>query len=109
MNEVTYKSSKLKFQKKFVSRRVIGLSLNYKRSSPREEYSKVKDGWYLNAFLFLPFKDLKSLYLPGNHIAGCVENEGFEWLSRVSNLETLDLSWNSLKNSILLHMGNLSS
>ncbi|KAK6233573.1 hypothetical protein QUC31_005979 [Theobroma cacao] len=138
------------------TRRVIGLSLNYTSSSWKEDH------WYLNASLFLPFKELKSLYLPGNHIAGCIENEGFaklssrlgnleildlsdnylndsillslselsslkylnlaynvftgtshvngfESFSRLSNLETLDLSWNSLKNSPLLHMGNLSS
>ncbi|KAK6233646.1 hypothetical protein QUC31_006052 [Theobroma cacao] len=140
------------------TRRVIGLSLNYARSTWKEDH------WYLNASLFLPFKELKSLHLAGNHIAGCIENEGFaklssrlgnleildlsenylnddillslselsslkylnladnvltgtshvngsgfESFSRLSNLETLDLSWNSLKNSILLHMGNISS
>ena len=35
-----------------------------------------RDGWYLNATLFLPFEELKSLYLSGNSIAGCVYNEG---------------------------------
>uniref|UniRef100_A0A2P2MR25 Leucine-rich repeat-containing N-terminal plant-type domain-containing protein n=1 Tax=Rhizophora mucronata TaxID=61149 RepID=A0A2P2MR25_RHIMU len=33
-------------------------------------------GWYLNASLFLPFKDLTSLDLYGNKILGCIENEG---------------------------------
>ncbi|KAK8571731.1 hypothetical protein V6N12_027804 [Hibiscus sabdariffa] len=136
------------------TRRLIGLSLNYTRSSD--------ETWYLNVSLLLPFVELKSLYLPGNAIAGCIENEGFEklssnlsnleildlsrnylndsimlslselsslrylslagnqmkgsshpkgfqWLSRLSNLETLDLSWNSLKNNIMLHMNGLSS
>ena len=36
----------------------------------------VRDDWYLNITLFLPFEELKSLYLSGNSIAGCVYNEG---------------------------------
>ncbi|KAK6263576.1 hypothetical protein SCA6_019010 [Theobroma cacao] len=83
------------------TRRVIGLSLNYTRWR--------EDHWYLNASLFLPFKELKSLSLQGNSIAGFVEYEGFESLSRLHNLEVLDLSWNSLKNDILVHLGSLSS
>ncbi|KAK6267560.1 hypothetical protein QUC31_011720 [Theobroma cacao] len=83
------------------TRRVIGLSLNYTRWS--------EDQWYLNASLFLPFKELRSLFLQWNGIAGFVENEGFESLSRLHNLEVLDLSGNSLKNDILVHMGSLSS
>ncbi|KAK8548495.1 hypothetical protein V6N12_061407 [Hibiscus sabdariffa] len=83
------------------TRRLIGLSLNSTRYGD--------EGWYLNASLFLPFVELKSLYLPGNAIAGCIENEGFQWLSRLNNLETLDLSGNSLKNNIMLHMKGLTS
>ncbi|XP_022728811.1 LRR receptor-like serine/threonine-protein kinase ERL1 [Durio zibethinus] len=51
------------------SRRVIGLSLNFTR--------QWKSGglWYLNASLFLPFQELKSLYLGGNQIADFVHNE----------------------------------
>ncbi|XP_022722220.1 LRR receptor-like serine/threonine-protein kinase GSO2 [Durio zibethinus] len=132
------------------SKRVIGLSLDYTRLSNNER-------WYLNASLFLPFKELKHLYLRGNNIAGFVESEGFaklnleildlsfnylndtillslsqlsslkdlylagnlftgsthangfQWLSRLGNLETLDLRDNSLKNNILFHMNGLSS
>ena len=51
------------------SRRVIGLSLNY-TGGPNNQV------WYLNASLFLSFKELKRLYLSGNAIVGCVENEG---------------------------------
>ncbi|KAK8703736.1 hypothetical protein V6N13_047382 [Hibiscus sabdariffa] len=58
------------------TRRLIGLSLNYTRNSD--------ETWYLNVSLLLPFVELKSLYLPENAIAGCIENEGFEKLS--SNL-----------------------
>ncbi|GMJ07261.1 receptor like protein 13 [Hibiscus trionum] len=137
------------------SSRVIQLSLNYTRLDRNAAA-------YLNASMFLPFKELKSLYLVGNGIAGFVHNQGiaklssalkklevldlsynhlsdsilsslselsslkylslegnrftgsddrngFKWLSRLCNLETLDLSDNHLKNNILLHVGNLSS
>nr|TKS00782.1 hypothetical protein D5086_0000179260 [Populus alba] len=53
--------------------------------------------WYLNASLFLPFQQLKVLSLHGNSIAGWVENKGFLDLM---NLEYLDLSYNTLNNSI---------
>ncbi|MBA0818384.1 hypothetical protein Gohar_003668, partial [Gossypium harknessii] len=36
-------------------------------------------------------------------------NSGFHWFSKFTKLETLDLCYNSLKNSILFHMRNLSS
>ncbi|XP_022722218.1 probable inactive leucine-rich repeat receptor kinase XIAO [Durio zibethinus] len=49
--------------------RVIGLFLYDTRRSYNER-------WYLNASLFLPFKELKLLHLDGNSIAGFVENEG---------------------------------
>ncbi|GLU08493.1 hypothetical protein SLE2022_254020 [Rubroshorea leprosula] len=77
--------------------RVITLNLNY---SSFEEF----DGYwhsphslmelenvYLNASLFLPFVELKSLHLAEYGIAGCIEHEGFERLSKLRNLEILDL------------------
>ncbi|KAB1671342.1 hypothetical protein [Gossypium barbadense] len=85
------------------TRRLIQLSLNYTQWEFNVEY------WYLNASMFLPFEELRSLYLSDNAIAGCIENEGFQWLSRLTKLETLHLSGNSLKNSIFLQMRNLSS
>ncbi|KAK8548493.1 hypothetical protein V6N12_061405 [Hibiscus sabdariffa] len=86
------------------TRRLIGLSLNYSRFSINDE------GWYLNVSLFLPFVELKSLCLPGNAIAGCIENEGFEKLSsNLRNLEILDLSENYLNDSIMLSLSELSS
>ncbi|KAK8571683.1 hypothetical protein V6N12_027759 [Hibiscus sabdariffa] len=49
------------------TRRLIGLSLNSTKYSG--------EGWYLNASLFLPFVELKSLYLSRNVISSCIENE----------------------------------
>ncbi|XP_022728809.1 LRR receptor-like serine/threonine-protein kinase GSO1 [Durio zibethinus] len=75
------------------SRRVIGLSLNYTR--------QWKPGglWYLNASLFLPFQELKSLYLKGNQIADFVHNE-VTLSSALGNLEILVLSRNFFDDSI---------
>ncbi|KAL4273524.1 hypothetical protein GQ457_13G030190 [Hibiscus cannabinus] len=84
------------------SSRLIGLSLNSTRYGD--------EGWYLNVSLFLPFVELKSLYLQGNAIAGCIENEGgFAKLSILSNLEVLELSENQLNDSIILSLSELSS
>ncbi|TYG78136.1 hypothetical protein ES288_D02G033700v1 [Gossypium darwinii] len=147
------------------TRRLIQLSLNSTRWYDNMGYymdNRNLNAWYLNASMFLPFEELKSLYLSGNAIGGNLENEGFgklsstlsnleildlrenylndsillslselsslryldlsynrfersshprgfQWLSRLTKLETLDISGNSLKNSILLHMRNLSS
>ncbi|XP_022722224.1 receptor-like protein 12 [Durio zibethinus] len=71
----------------FSSKRVIGLSLNNTRWFDDER-------WYLNASLFLPFKELKHLYLTGNNIAGFVESEG---LNNLTNLKNLDLSSNRIE------------
>ncbi|KDP30169.1 hypothetical protein JCGZ_18206 [Jatropha curcas] len=65
--------------------------------------------WYLNASFFLPFKELKYLYLPANNILGCVENEGFERLSSLSNLESLNLGDNKFNMSILPSLSGFSS
>ncbi|TYH82236.1 hypothetical protein ES332_D02G045300v1 [Gossypium tomentosum] len=83
--------------------RLIGLSLDSMRSG-------YLDYWYLNASLFLPFKELKRLYLTGSGIAGCVENEGFEKLSSTfRNLQFLDLSQNHLNDSFILSLSQFSS
>ncbi|XVF34472.1 hypothetical protein REPUB_Repub18cG0061500 [Reevesia pubescens] len=87
------------------SSRVIGLSLNYTRP-----YRRQRGLWYLNVSLFLPFEELKSLYLNGNQVAGCVDNEGFAKLSSaLGKLEILDLSDNDFNDSILTSLTELSS
>ncbi|KAL5825877.1 hypothetical protein ACOSQ3_021940 [Xanthoceras sorbifolium] len=65
--------------------------------------------WYLNASLFSPFQELQILDLYNNLIAGCVENEGFDKLSTLSNLEMLDLGSNSFNDSIISSLTTLSS
>ncbi|KAI9378600.1 hypothetical protein POPTR_018G118035v4 [Populus trichocarpa] len=65
--------------------------------------------WYLNATMFLPFQELNTLGLSNNDIAGCVPNEGFERLSRLTKLESLDLGLNNFNNSILSSFKGLSS
>ncbi|KAI5560284.1 hypothetical protein BDE02_16G037100 [Populus trichocarpa] len=85
------------------TRRVIQLSLFDAR-----DYSL--GDWVLNASLFLPFKELRSLDLGYNGLVGCLENEGFEVLS--SKLRELGLSDNRFNNdnSILsCFNGNLST
>uniref|UniRef100_A0A6N2KNT5 Leucine-rich repeat-containing N-terminal plant-type domain-containing protein n=1 Tax=Salix viminalis TaxID=40686 RepID=A0A6N2KNT5_SALVM len=82
--------------------RVVRIDLSYSR------------GWevgdlLLNASLFLPFPELNSLNLYGNRIAGCLEKEGFERLSVLGNLETLQLGQNKFNGSILSSLGGLSS
>lgn len=65
--------------------------------------------WYMNASLFTPFQQLESLDLMGNNIAGCVENEGLDRLSRLNNLKFLYLNLNHFNNSIFSSIGGLSS
>ncbi|KAL4271336.1 hypothetical protein GQ457_13G030240 [Hibiscus cannabinus] len=106
------------------SSRLIGLSLNSTRYGDDQ-------GWYLNASLFLPFVELKSLYLQGNAIAGCIENEDLDAFSSLTELymsnnqlkdfvihkgccdlkklEVLDLSWNVFEGMLPNYLGNLNS
>ncbi|XP_059638386.1 cuscuta receptor 1-like isoform X2 [Cornus florida] len=82
--------------------RVIKLSLNSIR-----EYEL--GDWYLNTSMFLSFESLINLDLAYNYIQGCIENEGFEKLSRLSNLQILDLTGNYFNNSILTSLNGISS
>ncbi|XWS27571.1 hypothetical protein CRYUN_Cryun26dG0127500 [Craigia yunnanensis] len=90
--------------------RVMRLFLNLTTPQAWYYYNSWRDDWYLNASLFLPFEELKSLYLTGNSIAGCVYNEGFEKLSsKLNKLENLYLSNNRFNDSILASLSELSS
>ncbi|XP_057459594.1 cuscuta receptor 1-like [Actinidia eriantha] len=82
---------------------VIQLSLNYTR-----DY-KILESWYFNTSLFLPFKELRTLFLSNNQLVGWVENEGFERLEALRNLEVLDLSENHFHNNVLSSLSGLSS
>ncbi|KAA8545490.1 hypothetical protein F0562_020274 [Nyssa sinensis] len=82
---------------------VIQLSLNSTR-----DWMELGD-WYFNASLFLPFKQLRTLQLAVNSLVGWVENKGFERLSRLSNLQVLDLAYNYFNCSILSSLNRLSS
>ncbi|XP_031262147.1 receptor-like protein 9a [Pistacia vera] len=75
--------------------RVISLDLESTRNQELGE-------WYLNVSLFSPFQELETLCLSDNLIVGCVENEGFERLSHLTNLVDLDLSDNMFNGSHVL-------
>ncbi|CAA3001332.1 Hypothetical predicted protein [Olea europaea subsp. europaea] len=84
------------------SRRVTQLNLGWTRDP------KLGD-WHFNASLFLPFEDLKTLSLWSNNLVGWIENEGFDRLSKLRNLEALGLGENSFNRSILASLSQLSS
>ncbi|XP_022731642.1 probable LRR receptor-like serine/threonine-protein kinase At4g36180 isoform X2 [Durio zibethinus] len=72
---------------------------------PLEVYEDVN----LDATLFLPFKDLTSLNLSSNMFSGLADNDGFERLSKLNKLRFLDLSGGYFNDSILAHVGAISS
>ncbi|KAM7267783.1 hypothetical protein ACFE04_009949 [Oxalis oulophora] len=65
--------------------------------------------WYLNLTLLLPFQKLQSLDLSYNSLGGIVTDEGFESLSKLSNLEDVDLSDNYFNNNTLSFLKALPS
>ncbi|CAI9760106.1 unnamed protein product [Fraxinus pennsylvanica] len=85
-----------------ITARVIELNLYYAR------IRRLGD-WYLNASLFLPFDELINLSLEGNNLVGWIENEGIDRLSKLRNLEALDLSSNFFNRKILSSLNRLSS
>ncbi|KAK6228618.1 hypothetical protein SCA6_000958 [Theobroma cacao] len=89
------------------NRATWGDSVTYAYQSNGDiEYWRIsdRDYRYFNASLFLPFAELKSLYLDGNQIAG------FERLSQgLDKLEILDLSVNYFNESILSSLSEFSS
>ncbi|KAB2039749.1 hypothetical protein ES319_D02G031900v1 [Gossypium barbadense] len=93
------------------TRRLIQLSLNSTKWEDNMEYvmdNRNLNAWYLNASMFLPFEELKRLYLSGNVIGGSLENEDGTQL-RLTNLEVLDLSGNLFRNNTISFLQGLSS
>ncbi|KAK4366923.1 hypothetical protein RND71_014803 [Anisodus tanguticus] len=99
------------------TRRVIELSITVKNISQEGQLSSLNGtntdniltNWLFNASLFIPFKNLKAMLLPGHSLAGWVKNEGFEKLRRLRKLERLDLSGNQFNRSIFASLSQLSS
>ncbi|XP_062155028.1 receptor-like protein 15 isoform X3 [Alnus glutinosa] len=86
---------------------VIKLSLynikddpNYYEDRYYYGYGDYNNRWLLNVSLLVPLKELTTLNLSGNAIGGCLPNEGFESLSILENLETLDLRGNRFNRTI---------
>ncbi|KAJ0094932.1 hypothetical protein Patl1_17120 [Pistacia atlantica] len=86
----------------FETSRVSSLDLGFARNQELGE-------WYLNVSLLSPFQELKTLYLNGNLIAGCIENEGFERLSHLNNFMDLDLSYNMFNDNRILPVSGLNN
>ncbi|KAM3201404.1 receptor-like protein 14 [Capsicum annuum] len=93
------------------TRRVIELSISAKEEQLSNGIytGNILRNWLFNASLFVPFKYLKALLLPGHFLAGWVKNEGFEKLRRLRKLEVLDLSGNRFNHSIFEPISQLSS
>ncbi|KAK9130612.1 hypothetical protein Sjap_011099 [Stephania japonica] len=90
--------------------RVIEISLNFTREYLESYDSTVINSinvWSLNASLFLPFKELRSLDLSNNFLSGWTETNGFKILSSLGNLKSLDLHWNNFRT--LKYVGTISS
>ncbi|XP_007013867.2 PREDICTED: receptor like protein 30 [Theobroma cacao] len=93
-----------------ISGRVIRLYLWKEYSDVAQDSENLRQPWYLNASLFLPFEELKSLDLSEHQIAGSLDNEGFEKLwGKLDKLEHLFLSDNQFNNSILSSLIEFSS
>ncbi|XP_058215769.1 cuscuta receptor 1-like [Rhododendron vialii] len=97
--------------------RVTGLSLagamtvdvEFVDGSPSWFEEEDEEVGYFNGSLFLPFEELVNLDLSDNNISSWPQNEGFETLWRLGNLEVLDLSDNYFNYSILPSLSGLSS
>ncbi|THG10697.1 receptor like protein 21-like [Camellia sinensis] len=66
--------------------------------------------WFINASVFLPFKELRNLNLSYNLFSGWIDNQGFEGLSSLRKLEKLDLGSNLFNDSNMFrYLGALAS
>ncbi|XP_078159199.1 receptor-like protein 9b isoform X4 [Carex rostrata] len=68
-----------------------------------------QDGSLLNATLFLPLRQLRSLSLSAHGIHNCTDGSGLEKWSNLTKLEILDLSDNSLNGSIIYNLASVPS
>ncbi|KAA8521607.1 hypothetical protein F0562_012280 [Nyssa sinensis] len=82
--------------------RVTKLYINNSRDSSMQDL-------YLNASLFLPFQELTLLNLSTNFISRLVDDDGFLRLSKLKKLQLLDLSNNTLDNSVLASIHAVTS
>ncbi|KAK3032233.1 hypothetical protein RJ639_035526 [Escallonia herrerae] len=74
-----------------------------------ERQNKLGD-WCLNVSLFRPFESLAYLRLDMNQLVICNDDEGVEnQLSKLRNLEVLDLGENNLDSRVLLSINGLTS
>ncbi|MBA0724919.1 hypothetical protein Golax_021561, partial [Gossypium laxum] len=64
---------------------------------------------FFNASLFLPFEELRSLDLSYNDLVGVVKNEGFGKLSKLRQLENLDLICKKFNDSTLSFLSKIST
>ncbi|XP_031111807.1 receptor-like protein 56 [Ipomoea triloba] len=87
------------------TKHVVEISLE----TTKEDIVVVQSDWHFNASLFLPFKMLRALSLASNGLVGWVENQGFEKLSELSNLEVLNLWENNFNHSVLSSLSHLTS
>ncbi|KAK3000398.1 hypothetical protein RJ639_021053 [Escallonia herrerae] len=72
--------------------------------------TRILGDWCLNVSLFRPFESLTDLNLGYNQLVICTDNEGVEnQLSKMRNLEVLDLRSNKLDNSVLSSISGLAS
>ncbi|XP_057997832.1 receptor-like protein 15 isoform X2 [Hevea brasiliensis] len=91
---------------------VIELFLNNTRQHDIDSESFYDDEniWFIKLSMFQQLKELKNLNLSYNVIGGFIDyDEGFERLSELNKLETLDLTYNWFNNSILSSLGALTS
>ncbi|KAF5459248.1 hypothetical protein F2P56_023217 [Juglans regia] len=71
--------------------------------------SRGSEYWYLNTSLFLPFQELKSLYLYGYRYNFRVSKEGLERLSGLTNLEVLNLYGIPSNDSLLPSLAKIAT
>ncbi|XP_058004792.1 receptor-like protein 56 isoform X4 [Hevea brasiliensis] len=91
---------------------VIELFLNNTRQHDIDSKSFYDDEniWFIKVSMFQQLKELRNLNLSYNVIGGFIDyDEGFERLSELKKLETLDLSHNYFNDSILSSLGALTS